>query len=393
MRRGVSDSIRIRELLLILCRDSFSNEERRHAAELADGISVWSVFTDLAIRHGIAALIWQNIIDLHIEEKLPDTERKILEGSLLRTIARVTFITSVATEIICELEKNNIRALLLKGMALEHLVYGSRGLRQMSDIDLLVETSNALRARDILASLGFVSSPLKSSLFRHIILNVGNHLPEMHRSGISVDIHYRLFGQHDPGMTSEIFKNPAEVVINGKTCFVLSPETAYLSMVRHIRKHEDKGEFQLRLYNDIFLLLKKFHGEILVRDLLIDSGKAGIEVDVRRNLYIMKNVFKVDIPGEFYTGMTNSEEISGSFLSYIDNPGKLIPGDRGAAYRATLKSVIGLWSKVIFITGDIFPSTAFMKKRYRCNSLAGCLLRYPLRLGKLYFVFTALFNE
>ncbi len=93
------------------------------------------------------------------------------------------------------LEKEGIRVVLLKGLALEHTVYGSRGLRQMSDADMLVTPGEALRARDIMSTAGFESMPMKSRLYRHIMLDLGNHLPEMHRGGISVDLHYRLFGR------------------------------------------------------------------------------------------------------------------------------------------------------------------------------------------------------
>jgi hypothetical protein len=46
----------------------------------------------------------------------------------------------------------------------------------MSDADLLVAPSDALKARDILVREGFSSMPLKSPLYRHIILDLGNHL-------------------------------------------------------------------------------------------------------------------------------------------------------------------------------------------------------------------------
>ena len=60
-----------------------------------------------------------------------------------------------------------------------NMIYGSRGLRQMSDADLLVAPGNALRAREILLREGFVSRPMKSSLYWHIVLDLGNHLPEL----------------------------------------------------------------------------------------------------------------------------------------------------------------------------------------------------------------------
>ena len=157
----------IEDLLIILGRTSFSGEEKKHVEYLCNLIDDWPLFTDLAIKNGIAALIWQNILDLNLSQYISDTECQILEGVRLKTIARVTFITGSVSEIVSRLEANGIKTILLKGQALERSVYGSRGLRQMSDIDLLVSRKDALKARDILINeLGFISQPIKSSLYR-----------------------------------------------------------------------------------------------------------------------------------------------------------------------------------------------------------------------------------
>ena len=113
----------------------------------AAALTGWKLFSDLVIRHGVAALVWQNITDLGLTEAVPEPERGLLENIRFKTIARVSYITSEAAEVVAELEKEGIRALLLKGLALEHSVYGSRGLRQMSDADLLVAPEDALRAQ------------------------------------------------------------------------------------------------------------------------------------------------------------------------------------------------------------------------------------------------------
>ena len=41
------------------------------------------------------------------------------------------------------LRKAGIKHILLKGMALEHTLYGSKGLRQMTDCDILIKSEEA----------------------------------------------------------------------------------------------------------------------------------------------------------------------------------------------------------------------------------------------------------
>jgi len=162
MTANDSDHDRVTSLLLLLCRTGFSDEERERAEAEAAAMKEWTRFTDLAVRHGVAALVWQSLSDISLAALVPETDRAILEGSRLKSVARVAYITSVAAEVAGSLEKEGIRVVLLKGLALEHQVYGAKGLRQMSDADLLVSPRDVLRARDILIKAGFVSNSLKS---------------------------------------------------------------------------------------------------------------------------------------------------------------------------------------------------------------------------------------
>ncbi len=285
-------------LLLLLSRVEFTDEEKLRLRQECKFFDIWKLFTHLAVRHGVAALIWQNICDLSLDGHVPGPEQTILEGLRLKSIARVAYITNTAAEAVDILEKNGIRVLLLKGLALEHTVYGSRGLRQMSDADLLVAPRDALRARDILAGAGFASMPMKSRLYRHIMLDLGNHLPEMHRGGISVDLHYRLFGTEGEEMVSRAIREAERISAGGKTFHVLPPVSSFLGLVSHIYKHEVKGEFQLRLYADIYLLLKK-HGSVIINnELMTAAEQAGIPSEVRVVMTVMEQVWGLDLPGE-----------------------------------------------------------------------------------------------
>ncbi len=128
----------VTNLLLLLCRDSLTEDEKRDVGVLASCISDWGSFCDLALKNGVAALAWYNLNDSGFGESVPENEKTILEGVMMQTITRVTFIANSAAEITEILNNEGIKPVLLKGLALEHTVYGNRGLRQMSDADILV---------------------------------------------------------------------------------------------------------------------------------------------------------------------------------------------------------------------------------------------------------------
>ena len=373
-------------LLLLLSRTTITEEERVLAEKGCRTLTGWKLFSDLVIRHGVAALVWQNITDLGLAESVPDQERSLLENIRFKTIARVSYITSEAAEVVAELEKEGIRALLLKGLALEHSVYGSRGLRQMSDADLLVSPEDALRAQSILVKAGFVSRPVKSSLYRHIILDLGNHLPELHRNGISVDMHHRLFGPEGAEIVKRALEKPETISISGRTYYVLPPGIALLGLVSHIFKHEVKGEFQLRLYTDIYLLIKKHEGKIFNGSLLSDADRTGISGGLRTVLTILNKFYEIDIPPEYNALAGTEQEKVAAFRDNLLDPGQAKPLSQKDIFLENLRSLRGIRRKLIFITGDLFPSLQFMKNRYGCNTALSALLYYPHRLGKILWV-------
>jgi len=386
MTNSENEKDQVITLLLLLSRTTFTEEERIQSEKGCRTLTGWKLFSDLVIRHGIPALVWQNITDLGLTETVPEQERSLLENIRFKTIARVSYITSEAAEVVAELEKGGIRALLLKGLALEHSVYGSRGLRQMSDADLLVAPEEALRAQDILVKAGFVSRPMKSSLYRHIILDLGNHLPELHRSGISVDLHHRLFGPEGAEIVRRALDKPEAISVTGKTHYVLPPGIALLGLVNHIFKHEVKGEFQLRLYTDIFLLLKKYGGKIFNGSLLSDADRTGISGGLRTVLTILNRFYGLDIPPEYNAAEGPEQEKVAAFRDNLLDPGQARPLSQKDLFLENFRSLRGIRRKLIFITGDLFPSLEFMKNRYGCSTALSALLYYPHRLGKFLWV-------
>jgi hypothetical protein len=378
-------------LLLLLTRTEFPGEEKSRISAEFESFASWQLFASLAVRHGVAALVWQNISDLGLSARVPATERTLLEGLRFKSIARVAWITEAAAGVTALLEREGIRVVLLKGLALEHTVYGSRGLRQMSDADLLVSPSDALRARDLLIRDGFRSMHLKSPLYRHIILDLGNHLPELHRGGVSVDLHYRLFGPEGEGMVARAIDLSETVTAGSESFRVLPPMVSFLALTGHIYKHEVKGEFQLRLWADIYLMLCKYGDRILTEALPSAAKEAGLESETRIVLTVMEQVWGVTIPVEMraHTGITPAGSEVGKaagFMHDLMHPGSVVPVSQHEFFSRNLKALKSPGKKLIFILGDIFPSIGFMKRRYGCRTTLRALLFYPHRLGKLAWI-------
>lgn len=404
--------LKVVRLLLLLGRTDFSAGERQRISREFESFTSWQLFASLAVRHGVAALVWQNISDLGLKDRVQETERTMLEALRFKSIARVAWITEAATAVCGLLEREGIRVVVLKGLALEHTVYGSRGLRQMSDADLLVAPSDALRARDILVRDGFRSMRLKSPLYKHIILDLGNHLPELHRGGVSVDLHYRLFGPEAEEMVVRAIADSETVTAGKGTLRVLPPMIAFLALVGHIYKHGIKGEFQMRLWTDIYLLLARHGDRVLTPELPAAAQEAGIAEETGTMLTVMEKVWGVkmpsvirslldgpgqgdDTPGESRisesdahdtTAIESGEAVVAGFMNDLMYPGAIESISQREMFTRNLEALRSPGKKLIFILGDIFPSVGFMKRRYGCRSALRAVLFYPHRLGKLGWI-------
>jgi hypothetical protein len=200
-----------------------------------------------------------------------------------------------------------------------------------------VERENAIKAWHLLQKEGFAPSLQKSSLHTKILCDIGKHLPCLFKNGYAIEIHHKLYDKNHINEKNPF--NPVEeaneITIGGYKAWILSEKHQLAHLTDHFKKHAIGGEMPLRLYADIALLDK---------------------------------TIKIEIPDDF---ILNPQQINKT--KYLK-----------AGYKTAVNSV-PLKYRLRFVTGDIFPSIEWMKKRYNCNSIkAG--LHYPLRVGKVLWL-------
>jgi hypothetical protein len=381
--------IRNEELLLLeLCRLDFSNTLPAKIKELIKSVSDWDYFASLANEHGVVALVFYNLERNGFLTELPERIAETLNNAFMLSLSRNSFHMTVISEVLKILNKENIKTVLLKGMALELSVYGNTGLRQMTDIDILIDRNDYKRACKILIENGFLSLPVKSLFHLPIIAYTGKHLPSLLKNGASIDIHLDLFGVRKSILTKLLYENSSKIVLAGQHAYIPSLQLFFLYLVRHINSHEVNDESQLRLYTDLVVLIEKYFDEIFTYDLLTYATEAGLEEVLASKLEILRDIWEIQFPGwiyDFIDKRDNPDSIY-KFVFFLKSPkNKYVPGN-AIAYRKTIHEIPGLHRKILFVLGDIFPTITFMKKRYRCNSKLKALLFYPHRLGKLMWL-------
>jgi hypothetical protein len=281
-----------------------------------------------------------------------------------------------------------IKVVLLKGLALELTVYGNKGLRQMTDTDILIRREDYLKAQGLMMNNGYDSAPVKSGFHKPIMEWTGKHLPSLLKNGLSIDIHIGLFGGSKTKLSAEVINTAAAISVDREKAWVPRPVFFFLFLIRHLNHHEMNGESQLRLYADLVVLLEKYRDEIICHELIGYASQAGISKEVAWKLELLRDLWGIPFP-DWIDDYIDKWFVSGSinnFVFFLKSPKGNKPARPGKVYRNMISEVPGFHRKALFLLGDIFPTLGFMKKRYGCKSKAGALLRYPLRFGKLFWL-------
>ncbi len=322
----------MKDLLLLLSRYPYDETNREKISELLKTVQDWDSFVRLINSHGIIALAAYNIKGAG--SRVPAKAMEMLENGLMQSVVRNSWLTERWKEMNKILLNNGIRHILLKGMALEHTIYGSAGLRQMTDNDILISSDESMKAWNILKKNGFNPAEPKSRLHGKIMFDIGQHLPALVRDGYAVEIHTEPDFIHDK-TAKGILNVSEEFLISGTPALKLKNDLHLRFLKEHFSRHAGAGECQLRSFADIKML---------------------------------EPSTSFSFPEKFY-------------LKPDQRNDHLY---RRTHYRETVRSVKKGY-RLRFIAGDIFPSLKWMRRRYRCGTLAA-MIRYPQRMGKLVWL-------
>ncbi|UCC87654.1 MAG: nucleotidyltransferase family protein [Anaerolineales bacterium] len=180
------------QLLALCARAECSAAHYHQIARAATRLTDWEEAVCRAEAHGMAPLLYTYLNGAGVELSL-SVKRK-LQGLYLQHHHANRVRTRVLHDVLAAYYAAGIPALVLKGAALAHMVYPEPGLRPMSDVDILVPESDARRAQEVLADLGFRAPLPPGSILLH------RHLTEatLHTESVPVmvEIHLKLFSDY-----------------------------------------------------------------------------------------------------------------------------------------------------------------------------------------------------
>jgi hypothetical protein len=186
---------------------------------------------EMAVREGLAGLLYRGLERAGTLERLGSEDRERLRSLYyLTVVANVTLVHEWAA-VLEHINRENIRVVLLQGVALLRDVYGDPGLRPTTDIDLWVMPDDYPEAARILRGRGYVGDPLYASTFRKgtTILDLHTHLFWAERIGARK----RLIARDQ----RDLFQNTRIVSFAGREVRCLSAFDQVIYLALHAFKH------------------------------------------------------------------------------------------------------------------------------------------------------------
>jgi len=228
---------------------------------------------------------------------IPPEVVAMLRQTYLKTVTRSMILYDAFREIAGKFNERGVNAVALKGIYLAERLYPKIGMRQFSDIDLLVSREEVDTVLEIMEELGF---RMTDPAFGEAVAGVfeSAHLRPLVRKGVSVEVHTRLHGPTQAYLLPEreMAQRAVPTTINGQPFRVFELHDLLIHLCLHLDKHFNGSHMQMYSWADIAHLLKQRGHELDGALLRSRCAQYGAEKVVLKVLEMSKALFGAPLP-------------------------------------------------------------------------------------------------
>lgn len=217
--------------------------ENRQPKELPESISVDDLI-NIASRSHMSTLILGALLKLELEESQKQFLKQVVLSRILLSYAQ----QNEFQQLIKVLEDNNIHSQPMKGVFMKQY-YPKPELREMSDIDILINEDQLERAEQLLKELGYTFSSKES---HHDIYEKNQN--------IVLEVHWTMYDGHVDKNQHDYFHNFSRAVLmkDHNHTYTFSKEDFYVFMISHMAKHFYARGCGIRNLVDIYVYQQRF---------------------------------------------------------------------------------------------------------------------------------------
>ncbi len=347
--------------------------------ELLNEIEDWEYFIERSIDTLLAPVVYKRLRILKdLEVEVPAHVITKLHQTYSQIFVKNTFLFKSFQDVLVEFEKRKIQVIPLKGIFLLENYYEDFGLRQISDLDLLVRKSELENVVKMFDDLGFSMTmymPQRAAEAAKI------SAPYKFTKGDAViDLHVSLshgFYGYTIEMNS-IWEN-ARIgrLSNGVACTYLSILDHVLFLFIHLRRHIEIRNFKMISFYDILIILQK--ERLNTNDILRRAIDFGCYNEVEEIMYLLNKFFSLALDHNLDHKKGDSRKtIDLIFHQVLSENRELLekkyapPGSTGFMHL----SVMGRRDKLIYLFSRVFPDRRYLFSTCgtRSKSLFSCYI-------------------
>jgi len=328
-------------------------------------IKDWDYLVKTIIDRGIGPLLFKKLPLLSNSSQIPENVKTKLQQSYYKTFIRSAYLYEHFKKVAEAFLEHNIPVIALKGVYLSECLYQDIGLRQFSDIDLLVKEENGLTCLSILEALGI--KPFDSNVTDFIgTKSEVVHYNPMVLNDVSVEIHIKLHRKNKSyHIKVDKFLNDAvPVTINEQHVKTLSLNDLLIYLCVHLDKHFTGGNVQFTSFNDITNLLSKYENEI---DWVVFTHRCKeneCEMLVYKYLILINKYFNAPLPNDIIQKYLYLLKESDDEMFYKYLHGVVLPKYFVTGHLENISQIHSFPEKVRYLFELIFPPRAFMIPKY-----------------------------
>jgi len=333
-------------------------------------ITDWNHVVKAATQNGLAPLVYSTISKLNDKSNIPEFAINTFQKYYYKTLSKNTVLYDSFKTITTIWNNSNIESVALKGIYLAESVYKDIGLRQLSDIDLLVPYDKDDRCAQLLIEIGYSYESLYKSEFIKSTKQ-DKHMAMLIKNGVGIEIH-RFLNYADTKFNipiADYWKNTQKVTIADSSVLKFNPNYLLLSICIHLDEHIIDGKMHFIAYIDILWIIEKFKEEINWISFTEMCKRYNCISNVYSHIYLCNKYLKAPFPEHIIEESKAyiTEYTESFFITKLQCDSNFENKTRNRNI-ADLGLTKGFINKIHFLLGDMFPSKSFMYFRYKIKN-------------------------
>ncbi len=362
---------------LCLCLRAWGDPHARDAVRelAADPDLDWESVSDAAVAERVGPLLHHVLRELHgVPPVIQQRLHAVYRSTSFRNLVLLTELATVSRRLAAE----QVRLIVLKGMALADAVYRHVGLRPSLDLDVLVRQAELPVVLRVIEALGYRSSEPETRT--GAVLAYENELILRKPGSIEVelDLHWGLFDSpyHQQAVDMEWFWKTAVPLPGDGHALMLGPEAQILHLCGHlVLHHSGEGLGLLRLH-DVAAVIGVY-GERIDWQLLLDRAQTcGLVLPLQQVLGRVADEWGAPIAPTVLDRLGALRPSRHETRVFARLTGERQPGRR---FWADLASTTAWRQRLGYALSAVFPSPAYMRRRYRISHPVLLPFYYPYR--------------